>query len=1149
MIRSETARVPLDLAGPLPSGLVVLEASAGTGKTYSLAALVARAIAERGMLASELLMVTFTRAAAAELRERTRAKLHEAAAALSPTGVAPPHDAWLRAVADATPDERAARRANVLRALARFDDATITTIHGFCQQALAQVGLRAPMALGARFVGDPRSLVAEVCRDVLIPVLATDPFALDGPGRKSPLTLSWIEGTLFSAVMSVVNNPGSVLTPALDDLDPSDDAAEVAARWRTLVERAVDEVNRRRRTRGETGFDELITGLHAVVHGPHRDDVVGWLRERYSLVLIDEFQDTDPVQWEIFSEAFRSEPHPVDVVVVGDPKQAIYRFRGADVRAYLAAVAQAGERRTLATNRRSDPALLEGLEALLRGATFGDAAIEFVPVSAPEGTPLRRLTGPAAGAPVELRWVSPTRDIVDRSGYVDTNGAFRLVLADLCHHVVSLTSGGATITGDDNTARPVEPADIAVLVRSHDDGARVGQALSAAGIPHVLTGATDVFEGQACDDWATLLRALAAPGHLGRVRACALGPFFGVTPLTVACDDAATAEVQMRLRQWADDLQRAGVAGFYAGIRSNSGMVERVLSAPGGERRLTDLDHIAELLHVANGDAIASAGRLADTLAQLAADKDADVDERKRRIDSDAAAVQVTTVHASKGLEFPIVLLPMLAKGSGGGPNGALVYHDGGRRTLDVAASIDWRADGPPPSTQAERKAAADADEAGDEMRLLYVALTRARHQVVAWWATRTGIGSSPLARVLLNRRGDRCDTSSAVLAKEMPKTAEQLAERFGRLDGLGGGNVACHPVQPRTTPAVYVPPPSADEPELTLAAWQRGSLVDPAWRHWSFTRIAGAAAPRPTETPLPPFGGEDEAQAGDDEPVVVSAPADAPLLSVPGGVDFGVMAHAVLEEVDPGPATVTEIADAVTRHCARLGLGISRGVDPAAVAEGLWRATRTPLGPMFDETRLCDVAASDRLVELTFDMPLHAAVGVFPAAAIGAVLADHLPSGAPLRPYAEQLAASLRGLDLGGFLQGSIDAVLRIRPAGTGSERYVVVDYKTNRLAGQADADPLAAYRPERLAEAMAHHDYPLQALLYSVALHRFLRWRLPHYDPATHLGGIGYLFLRAMVGEGTPRAGDEPYGVFAWRPSPALIADLDDLLAGGSA
>ena len=312
-----------------------------------------------------------------------------------------------------------------------------------------------------------------------------------------------------------------------------------------------------------------------------------------------------------------------------------------------------------------------------------------------------------------------------------------------------------------------------------------------------------------------------------------------------------------------------------------------------------------------------------------------------------------------------------------------------------------------------------------------------------------------------------------------------------------------------------------------------------------------------------PEFGREDDEAAADT--VLNDRPSSArpgrpdsslisPMGELPMGTEFGTVVHALLETVDPG---AEDLVGALTQLAAvELARGPGSPMTAQKLAAGLAPALQTPLGPLAGDRRLCDIPTSDRLSELIFELPLAGGDVPNTDVRLGEVvplLQRHLGATDPLADYPARLALPLLAdQPLRGYLNGSIDAVLRFRPDAEGStggttHRYLVVDYKTNWL-GDPDLGPLPVtnYTPDLMATAMMSAHYPLQALLYSVALHRYLRWRQPGYDPRTHLGGVLYLFLRGMAGPETPTVDGVPCGVFSWRPPAALITDLSDLLDG---
>ena len=1143
----------LDLTGPLPTGRLVVEASAGTGKTYSLSALVVRHVAERGLAASSLLVVTFTRAAAAELRDRTRKALVLARDAVV-SGDIPDDQPWMSVLLD-PPALREARAAALRAAVETFDDATVTTIHGFCQQALRQLGVRSGTGLDAELGDSTPRIVDEVCRDLVVAELLHDPHALDWP--VSDLSPAKVFASLRDAVTAVLGNPGAGLVPTVPPATPhKDDTPERLARWVALVREAVAEVGVRRRAARELGYDDLVTGLRdAVRHPVTGPSVVQGLDERYQLVLVDEFQDTDPVQWDIFATAFSGH-----LVTVGDPKQAIYRFRGADVQAYLAATA-GGQKVMLGTNQRSDAALVRATNTLIRDVQWGDPRIVGTPVEASRRKPEQALS---PGAPLQIRRMPAATAPTTPKGNVSVPLVRRAIVADVAQQVVELLQGHRI--GDGPDAPLVQPGDIAVLVPTHGAAEQVVRALDRVGVPSVRTRTGSVLVTPAANQWALLLAALERPSHPPTVRAAGLSVFLHrrAVELDPAAPDAAQrlAELQRRCAEWADALTSTPFLAWYLRVRAESELVGTLLAEPGGERRLTDLDHIAEVQAAelgAGGVTAAVARRTLDRLRAASADA-AESEAQMRRIDSDAQAVQITTLHGSKGLEYPVVLLPLSWTHSNS--KGVVVYNDPdtGERLVDVASGQLW--DGPDMHSRADgRKFHAHVGERGDRLRLLYVGLTRGEHRTIVWWAPTDQSKKSALSTVLFDRdeAGAPCNTQPRIwvprtkvntsMAEVANPSDDDAQARLEQLVVASGGTIAAAECPVGVVPSRWEPHVDADRlPTLAVATAQGRAVADRAWRRWSFTSITRTLEQdwSPTSTVA---GGTDEPQPvvdGDAPAVAPSAVGPAiPLADVLAGAAFGTLVHTVLERVDHAADPLPEVlGQEVQLQLRRDRLDVSGEVLTA----GLVAAVRTPLGPLLDGRCLADIPATDRLAELDFDMPLWSGAPRVTAVDVGRVLLATLPADDPQLAYAQSLADGRFTVELAGFLQGSIDAVLRVPDAAHG-HRYVVLDYKTNRLHTRDAADPMAAYHPSLLPAAMAHSDYPLQSILYSVAVHRYLRWRLPDYSPEHHLGGIAYLFVRGMVGASTPQADGHPFGVFSWRPPAATVVALDRLLAEGAA
>jgi exodeoxyribonuclease V beta subunit len=990
-----------------------------------------------------------------------------------------------------------------------FDAATITTTHG-------------------------RDLVDEVVDDLYVRgFLDHDPVFPHAQAR--------------AIVELALNNPSAPIAAA-------DDRFTVARARRAIAMRARETFEARKRRAAGLTYNDLITRLRAALEGPGGEQIAARLRRRFRVALIDEFQDTDPDQWEIVHRVFGGPD--ATLVLVGDPKQAVYAFRGADVYAYLAAARSAAARRELDTNWRSDQGLIEAYDALFANARLGHPEIVYRRVRAADPNVAPRLLDAPDAAPLRLRVVR--RDLAavgtTTKGYAQLNPSRAHVLADLVGEVVALLRSPAHIETrhQDGTpagpAEPVAPSDLAVLVRDGFQARNVKAALDAAGVPAVVSGAGSVFAAEPARHWLRLLEALERPNIASRARSVALTPFLGWTAEQVAdAGDDELDAVHRRLHRWAAVLRTKGVAALAETIMAREGVPARMLAGPDGERDLTDLRHTAELLHAA-----AIAGRLGTTalatwLRRRIADagRDTDSDERMRRLQSDAAAVQVLTIHSSKGLEFPIVFLPYLWECRNYRDTAEPVaFHDAARqdaRTLDVAL------EGTDYLIHRDRHR---IEERGEELRLAYVALTRARHQAVVWWAGTWQGRDSVLDRLAFERAPDG---TVPYQGGKPPSDATALA-RFGEIAGQAPGRVAVEaPGSPAPARWHARAQPVTD---LEAARLERG--IDLRWRRTSFSALSASEPDARVASEVEEATGADDRSteapvaAGpeppDDHLRAELGAVPSLLATTPGGARVGTLVHAVLESADFSADDLqTELAGRIADARRRRSVDVG---DPDTLVTGLAAALTTPLGPLAAGSELRDLAPADRLNELTFELPLvggDAPAGELLLDALAETLAAELPAGDPLAAYAPRLADPALRRVLRGYLAGTVDLVARVAD-GASRPRFLVVDYKTNRLG--SPGEPLTAWhhRPAALAATMMRDHYALQALLYSVALHRYLRWRLAVYDPEHDLGGVLYLFLRGMAGPSTPMVDGERCGVFAWRPPARLIERLSDLLDRGT-
>ena len=1114
--------------GDLPPGITVLEASAGTGKTHTVTSVAVEAVAS-GMPLEQLLLVTFTRMATGELRDRVWHRLVDATADLGAflgTGAVPADETVARLCEGPRPDVETRHR-HLTSAVADFDAATIATIHGFCQQVLSHVGFAGDVERDVDFLEDPREMTAQVVDDLLVQRLH----------RRADLDFPRDEATEIAK--AVITNPHALILP-----DDADRDGEPAMRVR-FAQRVRQRLERRKRERRVITYDDLLTRLEDTLAGPHGEVVRDRLRTQFRLVVVDEFQDTDTVQWRILQEAFTG--GDTRLVLIGDPKQAIYAFRGADVHAYLAARRLAGTERvrSLDVNWRSDAGLLGALDAVFGTAALGHPEIRYRRTTAAPHHDEPRLVGGLRTEPLRIRQLR--RDQADvvltpASGDIQEPWARQHIAADLAADVVHRLGDGSELIvrradGTERGRDPVQPGDIAVLVARHRDADLVREALLAVGVPAVVNGTGSVFATPAARDWLALLEAVEQPASTQRVRSAVLSAFLGWSADEVPTEDEeAWDRVHGRLHQWREVLAADGVAAMFESLSATEGLPARVLARTGGERVLTDIRHLAQLLHdhaTANESGVATLVSWLRQRIQEAGD-DVESTERSRRLDTDAEAVQVWTIHRSKGLEFPIVYLPFLWKEGWIPEEGPPVFHDEdrGSRCIDVGGKRrGWH----------DAYQRYEDEQRGEELRLAYVAATRAQSQVVLWWTPSYSAWKSPLGQLLF---------------------APEAGGDLDKTPSDDGARTVLDIVAARAPGAISVEPASGSTGERwtpdgragrALDARRFDRRLDDRWRRTSYSALT-AAAYAESHTGGAPMAPEHDDRGLEDERMPEDLPPPAlgddearlrsvlsPFGDIGGGARFGTLVHGVLEHVD---FTAPDLPAALRESLARQYVGTTE-VDADALVIGLTAAIETPLGPLVDERPLREISAHDRLDELHFELPLAGGddpSGAVTMGAIAAVVEEHVPADDPLAGYHEHLRADVLADTFRGYLSGSIDVVLRV------DDRFVVVDHKSNWLGVENEDLSAWHYRPAALDEAMTRAHYPLQAMLYSAALHRFLRWRQPGYDPEVHLGGVLYLFLRGMTGAGVPRVDGMPCGVFSWSPSAALVTALSDVLDRGA-
>jgi exodeoxyribonuclease V beta subunit len=1090
--------VALDLATEkLVNGLVI-EASAGTGKTYSVAALVAREIALREELRiGNILITTFTRNAAAELRDRVRRRMVQIADQLD-TNSPDDGDAISKFLADDL-----ASRADIIRRLRRavveFDTATISTIHAVCNKVLGLAGLSTMQLDGE----DATSrLVLEAVNDALVE-----------SGVQGHIIAEGNEAHLVLLVKAKLGSPRAELW-----FDRSSKTVEELAIYAELEKVVTDVVRRvQEKSAQSPSYNDLLRRASEVVTSGKYPTVVQAFKERYALAFVDEAQDTDMLQWDLFTSTFDSVMGEDDraLVTVGDPKQAIYGFRGADVAAYVEH-REGKPMRTLAQNQRSDEYLIDGLNALFDQQTFG-SEIDYMKVSTPE-----RHAGSAIDGTAPLTLID-IGNITNQGGLAHSVARRVLeILAKCSVPVSSKDTGGAR--------RGIRPEDICVLVGRKAVGRNIERELRRYRVPAVSNGTESVMKSHIALAVRSLLEAMERVSDLGRTRLAVATPFFGhsLTDPEIL-DDQMLAGWQEQIATWANILRRSGVAALSSAILRDVNVARSLTSTSDAERYLADFAHVMDLLHEYTKGIPCNAAHVLEVFGQLESIEDLS-EVVSRRVESDSAAVQIMTVHSAKGLQFPVVIVADLWKPNDGNSQNAPVYTrvmaDGQRsRVIDIG----WAIGQVDPSTKGFMKAAGDEED----RRLLYVALTRAEHHLSVLFTSGVTTSKGELTPSIF----DLCTNVDQAI-----KLTGKVEKRG--VDALG----------------------KAMDYQL-LSAMSRGQLelanapasVVQSYRRTSFSGITKRQEGREGNNKAAGFIGEESGQdespidmsllgvgahqyAANDVPAGLPEGVDMPLARVPGGTYFGRVMHKVYEVVDTSKDLREEVTRAIDIHASSALLRPFRD----QLIEGVIASYRTPLGMPFNGKALADIDPSDRLSELDFEMSLpNLSQGVL-ASDIGKLLKDSLGTNDLLYAYADTLSDSSFDIPLAGLLNGSIDAVIRVHTED-GSPRLFITDYKTNRLDSYEDVSLIEAYAPERLVAAMEHHHYPLQALLYGTAIYRMLRWRQPALNADEVIAGVAYFFVRGMVGVESPKdAHGMPYGVFQWKAPVGLWEKLSNLFAG---
>jgi exodeoxyribonuclease V beta subunit len=1232
-------RAPLARFDPVETaarpGQTLIEASAGTGKTFALVALALRLVLE-GTPVGRLLIVTFTVDATEELTTRLREGLRAARAVFEgrPCPENKLEDLLARFEERFAENDEARRRsaARLRQALAASGDLSVFTIHGFCKHALEEQAFESGTPFRIDFVEEaddllrraaadcwrervsPEPLLAELAVaqewDVeallehvkkarrypdteIVPDYDLDEALAELEGKLADLDDAWDPAALRADFADFKWNKGAPVTAetlgerlqqvadaaaekrlgvglsairafssdalgehankrgkkrkqriremegragpqACADVAAAAEKVETAfARWFARgVPRRFRALKRRRRV---MTFDDLLSELLRALNDPARGErLAAALRASYDVALVDEFQDTDPRQYAIFRRIFSEElaggevageespgnaPPERPVFLIGDAKQAIYRFRGADLHTYLGAKRVADRRLTLPKNWRSDTRLVKAVNAIFEQAPapFLHENIPFVPAEA-EGTPDDApLTGD--GLAPFVWWHHPP-------GQYESGAPRTVSKGDATERVVSATAGeiGRLLGSGEMTigGRPLRASDLAVLVRANWQAEKVRAALVRCGVPAVVSARRSILDTREIAEIERFLRAVLEP-RPEHLRAALATELWGKSACQISAlsdDPARWATLERRFREWQRDWRERGVAYVLTRFIEEEDVRERLLALRDGERRLTNVRHGVELLREVEERRQQAPAGLMRWLARRGEERLLESEETELRLESDEHAVQVLTLHKSKGLEFNVVFCPFLWDARASERKDPPLVRTAEGAVYDLGSAKEER-----------HRTLARAEERAESVRLAYVGMTRAVHRCYAVWGDINAAPKSALGYLLHAGVDEGHGAGRAVAEADTPAARAEAARRAAeaaqgrsrgpdRLETLFGEHphIDIEPlraVEERARPPAPAPPEKEEEAEPQARAVDFADRLVP-WTYASYSRWAGEA-----HEPRAPAGPPAAEADGDDDPAEPEG-----LHAFAAGVRAGRCLHALLERADLTAAPNADKNRRATRRVLRrhrldAPAHHRRPIAPQEVVADLLDRLRRAELPGAGFT-LVDVEGTPRASEWSFALPVEEAT----PRALRPAFAEH---GSAL---AQRYAPRLGALDAGavdGFLRGTADLALEKGGA------YYLVDWKSDRLGGSA-----AAYDDAALREAMCRRHYVLQHHLYAAALQRHLASRLgERYDPEQHFGGVWYVFLRGLQ-PGTER------GIVFDRPSGALLAALNRRLGG---
>ncbi len=1170
------------------SGLHLIEASAGTGKTYTITTLYLRLLLGNTLCTEnrpplqvdEILVVTFTQAATAELRDRIRQRIKETHLALSQNYS---HDPLLTKLINDCNDKSLAMT-QLADALKRMDEAAVFTIHGFCQHILKESAFESGIPFDTELITDESNQNLQIIEDFwratfydapvelttfatstwqtperlwskvsdcikhhkikLLPEIAgtsIDECLKQARQAFKLLSESWHREEkeicdyllksqdlnrniynknteplinsikeYFTKESNIFATPKKFELLTIDKITTSlkkgseppehtffKQCNEFAKQLKalntglhvTLLRQAIDYLQKesfyRKQQKAQLSFDDLLAKVETAIKDENTGPALkNKIRSRYPVAMIDEFQDTDLLQYEIFKTIYaRSDSNDNALLMIGDPKQAIYSFRGADIFTYINAkrlIDSYNNCHTLTVNWRSAKNLVSAINTLFshaRAPFIYDKEIPFIHVTASPDNDLNPLTINGT-TPVPLQFRLLNNNGKKAFSATDAKKEFAFGYALEIKELLRLADCNKALINE----QPLQAKDIAILVRSHSEAQLMQNALRQHNIASVCHSKESVFGSHECDSLCRVLRAIIEPANEQLLRAALCTPLLGynANQLTEIIDNETEWEIiAQQIYSYHQTWLEHGFIFMFQKLLREHNIAARILKQSNGERQLTNLLHLAELLQ--NRETTNPGMENLLRWLNLQRTKTEENEEQQLRLESDEALIKIVTIHKSKGLEYPIVFLPFIWSGHTQN-NRDIIFHDpqSGRICMDINTA-----------NRDHHSKLAKQEDLAERLRLFYVAVTRAKYLCCLSWGHIKGAENSALGYLLHGNRQPLEKTDHDDIEKSLTDLADKAPELI-TIDEL--------PLE--TKPQPYTKTAPADTPPLKARRF--GSTIDTQWSITSYSALTASHKQRSAIIDDP------------EEKDLKQQPYSTPF-QFPKGSHAGTFLHSLLEQLNFAALSKHELKQQITEQLKQYGF---KQEWAPVLQSWIPQILNTPLNSdrnHHDSIKLKDITEDRKLVEMEFYLPL----APIKSEQLSSILSAYTKEDTPLTFPTMQ-----------GMLKGFIDLIFEHR------QKYYIIDYKSNYMG-----DSFEDYASANISSAMQENHYNLQYLIYSVALHRYLQQRLPDYSYTKDIGGVYYLFLRGM----SPDNGNKT-GVFHDKPDFELIQRLDNLFSGNS-